>query len=237
MYYISQRRGFEDATALGESPDSYSVREAADDSVRANVGTSSVTVIMMSMTNPVLDWLIPLNETRSRQGVFDAALPFDQTEHFYSVLLYATLTGIFANDLNSMYSPFLFITVVFNVGLLSTSGLGVLTKLKEPDTFIKYIAYTVGVFLHFYSVALPAQKLLDHSGDVSFNAYDICWYNMPSKSKRTILLLIQRSQEPCKLTAGKFYNMDMETFSAGVISMLKRSLQDVELTCTYTLSH
>ncbi|XP_033217666.1 odorant receptor 13a-like [Belonocnema kinseyi] len=249
----------------------------------ANVSSAVATVILTSLTNPVLDTLVPLNESRIRQPVFEAILPFNQTKHFYWTFLYgasaamyndivlssceslfavATLHACglfsiasyrlkriaeqldvreicedqnlpdsifeelihiieshnhaltFARTLDTVYSTFLFITILMNILLLSTAGLGILTSLGQIDNVIKYGAFTLGVFVHFYCITLPPQKLLDHSVDVACTAYDVLWYKLPIKSRKLLILLIKRSQKPTKLTAGKFYSMDMETFSS-----------------------
>ena len=64
-------------------------------SITANVGSAVCTVISMSLTNPVLDILVPLNESRIKQPVFEAELPIDQIKYFYWVFLYGAATGFY----------------------------------------------------------------------------------------------------------------------------------------------
>ncbi|XP_033228428.1 odorant receptor 13a-like isoform X2 [Belonocnema kinseyi] len=207
-----------------------------------NVYTGMMTFIIMSLTPIVLDIIIPLNETRPRQQVYDAIYPFNHDKNFHWILIYGAVTvfynlsilfsceallavttqhvcGIFsiiwyASILEAFYSPFLFVTIGINVIILSVLGIQTLNTIGSPEKTIKFGAFTLSVLVHFYCITLPPQNLLDCSGAVSFQAYNVPWYHMSLKSKKLLLMIIMRSQEPCKLTAGKFYTMDMETFSA-----------------------
>jgi hypothetical protein len=44
-------------------------------------------------------------------------------------------------------------------------------------------------------------------------SYRCGWYNRTELFKRTLLLLIMRSQKPVKFNAGKFFVVSLETFS------------------------
>ncbi|XP_033228875.1 uncharacterized protein LOC117180486 [Belonocnema kinseyi] len=53
-----------------------------------NCFSAVATVVLMSLTNPILDILVPLNESRIKQPVFEAELPFNNSKHFYWTVLF-----------------------------------------------------------------------------------------------------------------------------------------------------
>lgn len=49
-------------------------------------------------------------------------------------------------------------------------------------------------------------------------AYQSLWINLPSKSSKSILLIILRTQHPVTISAGGFYDMTLQSFtSVGII--------------------
>jgi hypothetical protein len=55
--------------------------------------------------------------------------------------------------------------------------------------------------------------LFPQSLSVHEASYRCGWYNRTELFKRTLLLLIMRSQKPVKFNAGKFFVVSLETFS------------------------
>ena len=49
-------------------------------------------LIVMSIVPIVLDFIVPLNETRPKQLVFQASYPFDENKYFFWTLVHSTIT-------------------------------------------------------------------------------------------------------------------------------------------------
>ena len=57
-----------------------------------NVYAGMLTFVTMSLTPIVLDILIPLNESRPKQQVYDAIYPFNHDKYFHWILIYGSIT-------------------------------------------------------------------------------------------------------------------------------------------------
>lgn len=55
---------------------------------------------------------------------------------------------------------------------------------------------------------------MSQSSMISKTMYRIAWYELPISFKTEICLLMLRSQKSSKITAGKFYVMNLENFTA-----------------------
>ncbi|XP_033227927.1 putative odorant receptor 85d isoform X2 [Belonocnema kinseyi] len=126
----------------------------------------------------------------------------------------------YAKTLNSCYSHFLFMTVGLNVLTLSVSGIQTINALGNTEKTIKFGAPMLGCFIHLYFISLPAQNLTDCSLNVTNDVYNGLWYLFPIKSRKLLILIIRRSQNPCYLTAGKICTMGMVSFSSLVQTSL-----------------
>nr|QNL15025.1 olfactory receptor 81 [Aulacocentrum confusum] len=119
----------------------------------------------------------------------------------------------FSRLLEICYSQCLMVIVGINMAALSITGLQTVIKINELSEALRFGTYTIGQVVHLYFLSFPGQKLLDHSVEISHSVYQGQWYKIPPKSRRLFILVIMRSREPCKLTAGKMYTMSSRSFA------------------------
>nr|AKO89986.1 odorant receptor 22 [Microplitis mediator] len=62
----------------------------------------------------------------------------------------------------------------------------------------------------------PSQRLADESARISETTTRCAWYLTSMRSRKLLQLFIMRSSVPCQLTAGSFYTLNMQNFSAVV---------------------
>jgi hypothetical protein len=48
-------------------------------------------------------------------------------------------------------------------------------------------------------------------------AYECSWYNRSQSLKKLLQFIIMRAKKPVRMTAGKFYNLSLETFADVII--------------------
>ncbi|KAJ8672749.1 hypothetical protein QAD02_004009, partial [Eretmocerus hayati] len=120
----------------------------------------------------------------------------------------------FANALESTYSTNFFILFALNAVLLSVGSVVILINLDHLMEFIRYSMIWVGVMMHMFYLSLPAQKLTDISAGIFHDAYTNKWYKCTVKTQKLLKFIMMRSKEPCLLTAGKVYVMNLENCGA-----------------------
>ncbi|XP_050580548.1 uncharacterized protein LOC126917578 isoform X5 [Bombus affinis] len=164
--------------------------------------------LSLPLCNPILDIIIPLNETRQRNNVFQVHYGIlDNEEHFY-IVLYDVLEKCCRN----LY----LITMVLNAVILSVTAVEIIVFLDRPAEAIRAIVYFIGQQFHLYMFSLPGQTLLDQSVELANKIYDSDWYKIPTKAQKVFYLMQVRSNKPCILTAAGIYKMNIESFGITV---------------------
>ncbi|XP_043503440.1 odorant receptor 13a-like [Polistes fuscatus] len=102
-------------------------------------------------------------------------------------------------------------------GLMLMAGEGEEMPLIEICFFGFYIFY---VLLQLYLYCYVGEKLWTESTEVARAAYQCNWYDLLPHESRSLILIIRRSREPLRLTAGKFCTLNHELYS----SVLKTSM-------------
>ncbi|XP_023246054.1 odorant receptor 4-like [Copidosoma floridanum] len=86
--------------------------------------------------------------------------------------------------------------------------------------------YVMHIGTHIFIFCFVAEKLQDESLLIRESAYNFQWYEMSPENSKLLLLIIQRSQKPLVVTAGKFCSFSLHLFaqiiktSGGYLSML-----------------
>ncbi|KOX73712.1 Putative odorant receptor 13a [Melipona quadrifasciata] len=75
---------------------------------------------------------------------------------------------------------------------------------------ILFISFTFNIFIFCYI----GEVLTEQCGQIGINSYKIKWYNLPAKNAHDLILLISISQYPPRLTAGKIFELSLNTFSS-----------------------
>jgi odorant receptor len=57
-----------------------------------------------------------------------------------------------------------------------------------------------------------ADQLTSQSQSVAYYVYDLEWYDQPVKFQKAVRRILERSQQPQCISAGKFFNVSLETY-------------------------
>lgn len=57
-------------------------------------------------------------------------------------------------------------------------------------------------------------KLIENSQDIALTVASLKWYNHAPAVRKSLLLIMLRAQRPVSVTAGKFYSVSLESFTA-----------------------
>ena len=75
-------------------------------------------VIAISLKNPILDVLKPLNESRPREQLFGCDIPYvDEDNHFLWILAYCIITGSYVLSVLFSFESLLAVTIMHACGL------------------------------------------------------------------------------------------------------------------------
>nr|XP_012143140.1 PREDICTED: odorant receptor 49a-like [Megachile rotundata] len=106
------------------------------------------------------------------------------------------------------------IQVVLTMIAFTVNAVQAVLHMDRPNEFIAILMFMCGQQFHQFALCLPGQVLIDRSLDLINDIYSSKWYQTPVKYQRTILTMQIRCSKACKLTAGGFYEMNMENFGA-----------------------
>ncbi|GAB1867911.1 Odorant receptor [Camponotus japonicus] len=119
----------------------------------------------------------------------------------------------FAGLIESIFTNMFLLSVSCNMMVGSLSGIQVIMNLNSAGNIATplsvYFAQLTHLFLQFWQ----GQFLLNFS-DVPYES--ICrarWYCTSQKCKKILLLIMNRTMSPCKITAGKVMTLSIESFS------------------------
>ncbi|XP_051164642.1 odorant receptor 49a-like [Leptopilina boulardi] len=120
--------------------------------------------------------------------------------------------------LNQLFSTLCFYQLGTSFVANCLSGFQMIVTLNEtPVNFFylfSYFGLVVANFLQILLFCWPGQELMDQALEVGMAAYQSFWTNLPVKSSKNIFLLILRTQHPMMISAGGFYDMTLQNFTA-----------------------
>ncbi|KAG5346607.1 OR9A protein, partial [Acromyrmex charruanus] len=112
---------------------------------------------------------------------------------------------------NTFYIAFgiqiMIVTIAMSISLLQ-----IVMQIEIAET-MRYTAYVISQLVHLFCYSLQGQKLIDHSLQMRNKIYNCSWYNIPAKSQRLLLYVMQRSMQPNFLSAGKIYVFSLKSFT------------------------
>ncbi|XP_018045392.1 PREDICTED: odorant receptor 13a-like [Atta colombica] len=127
----------------------------------------------------------------------------------------------FAENIEAIFTKIFLINLNLNMICGSAAGVQVLMNLKRntSDIAVPIIMYT-GQFIHLFLHFWNAQFLLDYSGLPYKSICRANWYYTSQKCQKFLLLIMNRTTIPCKITAGKIVILSIESFA----TVLKTSI-------------
>ncbi|XP_039303574.1 uncharacterized protein LOC105199461 [Solenopsis invicta] len=119
----------------------------------------------------------------------------------------------FAEHLEETFSISFVVQMMIVVVVMSITLLQIALQFEDVLETIKSISFIVGQLMHLFCYSMQGQKLMDHSIQLREEIYNSFWYEIPVKSQRLLLYVMQRSLEPNFLSAGKIFVFSLKSFT------------------------
>lgn len=115
--------------------------------------------------------------------------------------------------ISSLFTFIFFYTILQAAVSISSCGFLLLTS-QNPADFMFSMSYTTSSFYQVFLYCYFGEKLITASENVGNNILDSNWYEMKDAGmKKSILIVVMRSQKACKLSGFGFVSLTIETFS------------------------
>ncbi|XP_071646976.1 odorant receptor 13a-like isoform X3 [Temnothorax longispinosus] len=120
----------------------------------------------------------------------------------------------FASLIEAVFSQMFLIIAGFNMLIISMTGVTAVTNVDNPEEFLRQITFSCALLVHLFFESFQAQRLIDHSTYIHTSLMNVTWYQTSSRTRKILIFMLMKTQEPCVLTAGKMFVISMDTFSA-----------------------
>nr|KAF7402070.1 hypothetical protein H0235_015406 [Vespula pensylvanica] len=124
----------------------------------------------------------------------------------------------FVKRMESLFSYSLLMQCGLNIVCMSICLYQIIKLYDNSVETIKFIAFFIGELIHLFVTSLSGQTIIDHSSDVYFKAYSGLWYEAPIEVRKLLILIMRRSFEPSRLTAGDIFIYCLDGFATGYLS-------------------
>ncbi|XP_011637959.2 uncharacterized protein LOC105427760 [Pogonomyrmex barbatus] len=122
----------------------------------------------------------------------------------------------FVRMLDSFFALYSFMLLFITIIIMSLLGIQIISLLDHKEEMIRYVSISIGAFMHLFVLSYPGQRIMDHSTDIFYKAYNMLWYRMSRRSTQLLSILLYRCFVPCTLTAGKIYVLSMQNYATMV---------------------
>ncbi|KAK0164855.1 hypothetical protein PV328_003424 [Microctonus aethiopoides] len=106
------------------------------------------------------------------------------------------------------------VVIGVNTLLISFTALQLTTQTSTIRQIVKYTIFASAQMMHLFCDCYLSQQLTDTSNNIQEHITLSNWYEMPVHTQKLAILVILRSQKPCRLTAGKIVSLSMQTFAS-----------------------
>ncbi|XP_066582678.1 odorant receptor 13a-like [Prorops nasuta] len=120
----------------------------------------------------------------------------------------------FTQQIETLFATSLLFSVLLIAVMISISTVQALVFSEEIDKFAKTAGLSLAQVLYIFLECWQAQLLTDAANRVHHHTYDCRWYRMSLRCRKLIILIMIRTEIPCKITAGRFMTFSLEAFSA-----------------------
>ncbi|XP_072949714.1 odorant receptor 85b-like [Epargyreus clarus] len=137
-----------------------------------------------------------------------------------------------ADELNNIFGLLIFVQVSFSSVVICCFGF--LTVIAD-GMLLKNLTAVTGIMFAIWNLCWPGQLLADTSFGVCEAAYRSVWYTKDAKLRKYIVIIMNRAQKPCYLTALGFSDLTLTNFSKilstswSYLSLLNQMYQDFEV--------
>ncbi|KAF7403277.1 hypothetical protein HZH68_006071 [Vespula germanica] len=123
----------------------------------------------------------------------------------------------FVDRIESIYSTYFFLQLGYNMINMSITGTQIVLYADEMFEFIRLTLLALAQLLHLFFECWQAQQLIDHSALIHESICKAAWYRTSVKSKKLIGIMLIKTLETSKLTAGKLLVLCFECFAAKML--------------------
>ncbi|XP_014226438.1 odorant receptor 13a-like [Trichogramma pretiosum] len=116
----------------------------------------------------------------------------------------------FADDVEDSINILVLGQFVMSTCLLCLAGFQFTTMLRDRGRCMKYLSFLQAATTNLFLYSIAAQALQTESLEVAEAIFRSKWIG--SCSSYEIRMIIMRSRKACKITAGKFYELSLESF-------------------------
>ncbi|XP_023030097.2 odorant receptor Or1 [Leptinotarsa decemlineata] len=119
----------------------------------------------------------------------------------------------YAKDIERVYSTVIFSQLFVSIVVICISCLQL--SIVEPFTilFFGMVIYIMTMLMQVFLYCYYGTMLYEESNTLTTAIYESEWYNYDHRSKKCLLTLMERAKRPIKQTAGKFFDLSLETFT------------------------
>ncbi|XP_018302035.1 uncharacterized protein [Mycetomoellerius zeteki] len=231
-----------------ETPEEYEImKRYAENGRRYSLGyslycfISAFLFLCISLIPPLLDTVLPLNESRPILSVHPGYYFVDEKEYFFYIFWHAVVvweiavTGIVAHDcmlltyiehvcsifalggfaqlIEDIFSITLALQIALNTVMISITLLQITQHNASVFIVVRYVVYVLSQLIHLFCLSFEGQKLIDHSLQTRDKIYNSLWYETAPKSQRMLLFVMQKALQPVFLSACKIYIFSRENFT------------------------
>lgn len=118
------------------------------------------------------------------------------------------------DKLQEIYSSNILSSFVVSSIIIGFAAFQLSTTANDIATFSFYGPGMSMILAHIFALCVSGQKLIDKSEEVADGVYDCGWEKIDDESlKKQLILIMLRAQKAKKLSAMKFVNVSLETFT------------------------
>ncbi|KYM77667.1 hypothetical protein ALC53_11924 [Atta colombica] len=212
-----------------ETPEEYEImKRYAKNGKRYSLGyslycfISAFLFLCMSLIPPLLDIVLPLNESRPILPVHPGYYFVDEKEYFFYIFWHAVVvweiavTGIVAHDC-MLLTYIEHVCSIFALGGIKVLYFSYCMEITQHNASVfivmRYVVYVLSQLIHLFCLSFEGQKLIDHSLQTRDKIYNSLWYTTTPKSQRMLLFVMQKALHPVFLSACKIYIFSRENFT------------------------
>ncbi|KAK9293940.1 hypothetical protein QLX08_011276 [Tetragonisca angustula] len=121
----------------------------------------------------------------------------------------------FANILEDANTTCYFIIIGFDMICISFTQFQTVINLEnDPPLALRYVSLSVCLLCDLLFISWPGQRLTNSSERIFEFATNGKWYQSSISCRKLLTMMLARSLRPLKLTACKFYTLNLQSFSA-----------------------
>ncbi|XP_031828189.2 odorant receptor 13a [Nomia melanderi] len=135
----------------------------------------------------------------------------------------------FGNTIEEMNTMSSFLQIGFNMIGMSFTQFQAIANLDDPNMAVRFIPFSMCLYCILLLSSLPGQQLSDCTGSIFVNTLENKWYQSSIQARKILHIILLKSMQPMRLTAGKLYILDLQNFTA----VLKASFSYCMVLCSF----